>query len=560
MPGVPTNTVLQLKFQKASAILAYLTVAIGVLAVTGWAFNLPILYSIVPGWPSMKVLTALFFIIGGRTLLRLSKTPQSGTDRPALVGAVLVLVIGGFALLDGVYKWTEGFSTSNPVSNLLRMRMSAGSVLASILFGIALFALVLRKPGFAQFLALINASLGLFGIVALSYGLDFFAEAPMFATFSLNTAIATFSLALSILLALPHQGLMRTFTADAGGAVLRQLVPYIIGLPILLGWLGLKGEQLGWYQNAFGIALLAIAIIICFSLLAAHLARHLNRAEAGRRRAMGIAEAKDVELRQEHAHLLEAREKLASHARELEETVAKRTQKLQATIASLETFVYTIAHDLRAPLRAMQGFTIALQDEYAPYLDKNGQEYCSRIASASKRMDALLSDLLKYGRLSHIDVPTKLIDLNNEVQAVLSELREPIQSTRAEIEVVKPLPKVCAEPKILDQVLINLVENALKFVPPNVTPKIQIYANRNDGRVRIWVQDNGIGIAPEHQQRIFQVFQRLHSNDQYPGTGIGLAIVQKATEQMGGNVGVESDIGKGSRFWIELPAEGRCAT
>lgn len=254
----------------------------------------------------------------------------------------------------------------------------------------------------------------------------------------------------------------------------------------------------------------------------------------------------------------EAEEKLWQLNEQLEERVTERTAKLEASLKSMESFCYTIAHDLRSPLRAMRGFTEVLKDEYKEKLDEAGKEYCTRIVAASGRMDQLISDLLEYGRLTHLQLPTSMVSLTDEIEKVLHHFDTEIRKRKAEVTIDKPLPPVCADGPVLDQILENLISNALKFVSPEIQPKIHLYSEQRQDKVRLWVEDNGIGIAPEHYDRIFGPFQRLHTDEEYPGTGIGLAIVQKGIEQMGGAVGVESQPGKGSRFWIELPDKSHC--
>jgi signal transduction histidine kinase len=168
-------------------------------------------------------------------------------------------------------------------------------------------------------------------------------------------------------------------------------------------------------------------------------------------------------------------------------------------------------------------------------------------------MDALIEDLLSYSRVSRIELDPEPLDLEDVVRDVLVHL--PDLDERADIEVARDgMPRVLGHRAALFQALTNLVSNALKFVPPGTRPSVRIHAERRERRVRLWVEDNGIGIAPEHHERIFRVFERLHGRERYPGTGVGLAIVRKAIERMGGASGVESRVGAGSRFWIELPA------
>ncbi|HEY9805146.1 MAG TPA: ATP-binding protein, partial [Candidatus Obscuribacterales bacterium] len=247
------------------------------------------------------------------------------------------------------------------------------------------------------------------------------------------------------------------------------------------------------------------------------------------------------------------REQLQQSAAELEQRVLERTAQLQAANTELEAFGYSVSHDLRAPLRAMQGFTQALMEDYAEALDPVGQDYARRISNAAQRMDVLIEDLLTYSRLSRAELQLQPIDLNSLVAEVLTQLELEIGQRQAKITVVTPLLPVLGHRVTLVQVITNLVINALKFVKAGVSPQIKIWTESQADQVRLYIQDNGIGIAPEHQERIFRVFERLHGVEAYPGTGIGLAIVRKGVERMGGQVGVESAPAQGSQFWLELP-------
>jgi signal transduction histidine kinase len=193
-----------------------------------------------------------------------------------------------------------------------------------------------------------------------------------------------------------------------------------------------------------------------------------------------------------------------------------------------------------------------LQDETAN-LSATGLDYARRIATSAKFMDALLLDMLAYSRLTKAEITPNQISLDEPVKELLSLLEKEIQDSAVAIKVAYPLGTVFAHPPTLKQVLSNLVCNGLKFTSPGRAPVLQISSTRQPGWVRIWVEDNGIGIAPEHHERIFGLFHRLPEAQKYPGTGVGLALVRKGAERMGGRVGVESTPGQGSRFWIELP-------
>ncbi|MBD2102588.1 CHASE3 domain-containing protein [Leptolyngbya sp. FACHB-261] len=236
----------------------------------------------------------------------------------------------------------------------------------------------------------------------------------------------------------------------------------------------------------------------------------------------------------------------------LEQRVEQRTSQLQAANEELEAFAFSVSHDLRAPLRAMQGFSLALKEDYADQLDTLAQEYTQRIVDAAERMDTLINDLLTYSRLSRADFQLQPVNLAIVIQDALRQLEADVQVRKAQIEVAETLPRVMGHRPILVQVVTNILSNAIKFVAPDQQPQIHLWTEEQGDWIRLWVGDNGIGIDPQYYSRIFRVFERLHGVESYPGTGIGLAIVRRGTERMGGRIGLESQLGQGSRFWIEL--------
>jgi signal transduction histidine kinase len=243
-----------------------------------------------------------------------------------------------------------------------------------------------------------------------------------------------------------------------------------------------------------------------------------------------------------------------SHTRELEQRVRERTAQLEASNRQLEAFGYSVAHDLRAPLRTIGSFSGVLREDYEAVLDDAGKDLLRRIGAATERMDALIRDLLDYSRLGAQEIRLGAVDLDEVMEAVRHHLSALLAEREAALAVEGPLGRVIGHPTLLQQALENLVSNAVKFVAAGTPPRVQVRSEARDGRLRIWVEDNGIGIAPEHQERIFRLFERLHPSGVYPGTGVGLAIVQRAAERLGGTAGVVSEAGHGARFFIEVPA------
>ena len=238
----------------------------------------------------------------------------------------------------------------------------------------------------------------------------------------------------------------------------------------------------------------------------------------------------------------------------LELKVEERTERLREALRELETFASTVAHDLRGPLRAMVQLSEVLVDDFSPQLGSDGRDIAQRIAAAALRMDHLTSDLLEYSRLARADVVLGPLEVEGLVGEVLAGLEPEISAKGATVESELQGVEVIGNPVLLGQALTNLLANAVKFTRPGIPARVRLHAQRQGSRVRLWVEDNGIGIDPSHRSRLFRVFERLDPGGPYPGTGIGLAIARKAVERMNGAIDLESELGKGSRFWIELPA------
>jgi PAS domain S-box-containing protein len=303
-------------------------------------------------------------------------------------------------------------------------------------------------------------------------------------------------------------------------------------------------------EEVFGVMGIASLTLRDFGREAAFLETLANEIAAGLHNARLYTEV------QRHSdELADANEQVRRLNAELEQRVQQRTAELQSANDELEAFAYSVSHDLRAPLRAMEGFANALAEDYGDRLNAEGREYCQHIMDSAERMDTLISDLLAYSRLGRTEMHLRPVDLAAVVDEAVRQLQPELKASGATAAVDVESPPVQAHPGTLRQVISNLVANALKFVGAGVTPHVRVWSEVRGGFVRLWVEDNGIGVAAEHHARIFDVFERLHGIENYPGTGIGLAIVQRATARMGGRCGLVSELGKGSHFWVEYALE-----
>lgn len=248
-----------------------------------------------------------------------------------------------------------------------------------------------------------------------------------------------------------------------------------------------------------------------------------------------------------------AEEKLQKLNATLEQRIAERTDDLKTLNQSLESFVYSVSHDLKAPLRGVDGYSRLLEEDYRDRLDDEGRLFISNIRSGVTRMNELIDDLLAYSRMERRAIETNVLDVAQLIHQAVAECSASMTSEAIDIIADVPAFKVEGDRDGLTMVLRNLLENAIKFSRHVAHPCIEFDAYQNGGRVVVSIRDNGIGFDMKYRQRIFEIFERLHRLEEYPGTGIGLALVKKALERMNGQVWAQSAPGQGAIFYIELP-------
>jgi PAS domain S-box-containing protein len=244
---------------------------------------------------------------------------------------------------------------------------------------------------------------------------------------------------------------------------------------------------------------------------------------------------------------------LAEYRVHLEDLVKTRTAELEAKNKELEVFTYSVSHDLKAPLRGIDGYSRLLVEDYADKLDEEGLLFLNNVRQSATQMNQLIEDLLAYSRMERRDIQMVPIALAPVVNLLLSQRAHDLEARRIQTSVTFPFQTIHSDSETVRQVLSNYLDNAIKFLNRQIPGVVNVGGTEDKNSWILWVQDNGIGFDPQYQDRIFDIFQRLHRTEEYPGTGIGLAIVRKAVERINGRVWVETAMGKGSTFYVSIP-------
>jgi PAS domain S-box-containing protein len=662
-------------------IAAVFSIVAGGSVLLGWALSVETLKRVLPGLVAMNPVTALCFIALGVSLW-LRRTPAPAT-RARLIGQVAAWVVLAIAVarlatyvagldlaLDRVLFSASLEQDSAGIPN----RMAPNT---ATLFAVLAVALLLmdyttkRRWRPTEWLALACASMALLATLGYFFGAGSLYRVQFFIPMAANTSAAFLVVAIGVLAARPHEGLISVITTNAAGGVMaRRMMLGAIGITLVFSVARLQGEQLGLFDTQFGVALMTSLTIFMLVGYIWWIARALNNVDATRRGADLLLRAAHEQLREQHqlmktildsvgegiavcdtnerfivfnpaAEALtgygpaegdsshwqkhyglfkpdkttpyptdeialsmalrgesvdeqeqflrnehvpngrfvsvsarplrsaggalrggvvvfrditerkHAEQRLRAFNSEMERCVEERTRELARTVAQLQQFAYVASHDLQEPLRMVTSYLQLIDRRYRNKLDDTAREFINFAVDGAARMKQLITDLLDYSRVESKAGTFRRIDTVSLLNDVMHMLEPLIEEAGAQIT-LSNLPVVVGDLSQLRQVFQNLLGNSLKFRGEG-QPNIHVTAEPTGDGWAFVVRDNGIGLDPEHAERIFEMFQRLHGRESYPGTGIGLAICKKIVERHGGRIWVESEPGAGATFRFTLP-------
>ena len=667
------NHVRSTRFGWFSTASTTCVVGIGMMVLLRRIFSPEWLKDVIPGLVPMNPMTATLFVLLGLSLFwSLRPTSPRQTRRARLLAAIVVSVailkLAGILLgwQSGIDTWlftSQLADTSSGYAN----RMAPNSAINMLLLGLALLFLdtsVLRDQRPSEYLAATASFISLLTLIGYAYGVGRMTGFANHIPMALNSAIAFLIAGLGVLSARPHAGWMAMITGTGpGGAMARSMLPGLVLLVAVLGWLRYSGEKMALFDSGFGITYYTLTIIVLGTLLILQAARSLDdaaskqiRLEEDRQKAFADLKksearvhsiidtaydafisidadgmvidwneaaqkmfgwSRDESLGRELTHLIVPPQHRAAHERgirrsansdckdskflnrRVELTALRRggaefpiqmtiwplgagptrsynafisdiTERVEAErnihglhtelIANalqleqsnkeLEAFSYTISHDLRAPLRHIDGYARMLQEDAADKLDGETRRYLDEISESARRMGSLIDDLLAFSRLGRKPLQLTSINMRSLIEHVLKGDFETAQG----LVHIDELPGAQGDPILLRQVWTNLISNAIKYSSPRgAAARIEIRGEHDDLFVRYRISDNGVGFDMRYVDKLFGVFQRLHPDDEFDGTGVGLAIAQRIVMRHGGTIIAEAESGVGATFTFTLP-------
>jgi PAS domain S-box-containing protein len=640
-------------------LVIILVFIISTLTIFGWILGIKILKSINPHFTDMRIVTSLCLLLSAAALAcihgRSKIRWQIKTSRlcAAVVSAIGLLTIVSYLVeLQTGHSWTWAHS---PLLFFLHAPADRMAIITAIFFSVFGFVLLLlgassrRAADVSHALLLPLTALPYLVLVGYLFNVKVFFEWLQVGV-ALNTGIAFCFLCIASFCIRPESWLMKVFTGEEAGAIMaRRLLPALLIIPLIIGWLRIQGERAGIFGSDLGVAIVAVTYTVCFLGLVWFNARSVNRTDQNRRQAQEALRESEERFRllfaqaavgikrmDTQGRILEINDKLCdilgysradalqlslaniTHPEDLvseqvqlgrllageinnymlekrclqkngsiiwvrvtsslpftadrpaewwisvveditqrkqaEAVLQQMTEELARSNKDLEQFAYIASHDLQEPLRAVAGFMGILKRKYQVTLDADAREYIDHAVEGAERMKALINDLLTYSRVGTRGAALKLISMQTAFDAAINNLQVAIGESKA-VVTHDQLPDITADAAQMTQLLQNLIANAIKFRDKGL-PEIHIMVRHEDQHWVFGVRDNGIGIESQYFERIFLIFQRLHTRNQYSGTGIGLALCKKIIERHHGKIWVESAPCCGSTFYFTISDEG----
>ena len=635
-----------------SEILSICIVLMSILFLIGWAFSIGILKTPGPDFSTIKSNTAFSFLLVGIIIWLLQeKRINSRNILIARILSLIILLIGSFTL----FEYISGINLG--IDQILFMephgafqtgalnRMSLVAVSSLLLISISLLTIDRKEKGNFHLFQLLIIMVGLISFLIVLGYLYQTAIYPIQNTTAPSPygSVMLLIIFIAIIASRPDNGFMKILTSEgSAGVFARRIIPSIIIIPLILGWLRLLGEQMQLYDAEFGTAITIFITILILALLTWLSVQSIYKIDISRQRAeeniktqanlinlthdaifvrnmddkitfwnKGSEEnygwsqeealgkvthellhteypkpldeiQKDVlDYGQWDGELIhkkrdgnfiivlsrwslqkdESGEPLGflevntdiTKRKEAQKKLKELVEELKRSNYELQQFTYITSHDLQEPLRSIASFAQLLERRYKDKLDSSADEYIDFIVSGAVRMKEMIQGLLDYSLVGKGE-NFQLTDVNEIIGTVLSNLNRLIDENKAEIT-HDQLPTITADSRQLVQIFQNLIGNAIKFKKPKIQPKIHIsgYLDTKKKEYIFSVSDNGIGIEKQYNNKIFDIFKRLHTIDEYRGTGIGLAICKRIVEHYGGKIWVESKYGKGSTFYFTIP-------